>query len=192
MAPAVAGGGYGCRGCGCWLLQRLLAGAAASAAHAAGSGCGRGSFRGGWRLWLMCVRCGSHVGGGSRRSRRGRRRGTRGTGGAATTTTRRRGAPRASLPPFPRGRRWRSPGLFLSSRGEVRMDPGPGGRAGWGRRRIGGTEGTATRMSTRRRRRAVLRLLFLGEGDEGALASSSPVSLGGDVGPESISACTNN
>ena len=157
VAPAVAGGGYGCRGCGCWLLQRLLAGAAASAAHAAGSGCGRGScwllqrlpagaaastahaagsvcgrgsFRGGWRLWLMCLRCGSHVGGGSRGSRRGRRRGTRGTGGAATTTTRRRGAPRASPPPFPRGRRWRSPGLFLSSRGEVRMDPGPGGRAG--------------------------------------------------------------
>ena len=33
---------------------------------------------------------------------------------------------------------------------------------------------------------------FLREGDEGALASSSPVSLGDDVGPESISVCTNN
>ena len=56
--------------------------------------------------------------------------GTRGTGGAATTTRQRRRAPRASPPPFPRERRWRSPGLFLSSREEVRMDPGPGGRAG--------------------------------------------------------------
>ena len=56
--------------------------------------------------------------------------GTRGTGGEATRTRQRRRAPRASPPPFPRERRWRSPGLFLSSREEVRMDPGPGGRAG--------------------------------------------------------------
>ena len=35
-------------------------------------------------------------------------------------------------------------------------------------------------------------LLFLGEGDEGALASSSLVSLGDDIGSEFISVCTNN
>ena len=37
-----------------------------------------------------------------------------------------------------------------------------------------------------------LRLLFLDEADERVLASSSPVSLGGGVGPESTSAFTNN
>jgi len=42
------------------------------------------------------------------------------------------------------------------------MDPDP-------RKRAGGGEGE--------RRREVLRLLFLGEGDEGALASSSPICL---------------
>ena len=36
----------------------------------------------------------------------------------------------------------------------------------------------------------VLCLLLLGEGDEGVLVPSSPVSLGGGVGPESISACS--
>ena len=78
------------------------------------------------------------VGGGSRGSRRGRRRGTRGKGGAATTTTRRRGASRAPPPPFPW--RWRSPGLFLSSRGEGRMDPDPeGDKEGEGG--IGGNKG---------------------------------------------------
>ena len=54
------------------------------------------------------------------------------------------------------------------------MDPDP-------RKRAGGGEGE--------RRREVLRLLFLGEGDEGALASSS---LADDVGPGSMSVCTNN
>ena len=47
------------------------------------------------------------------------------------------------------------------------MDPDPGGRAGGGRGR---------RRERREGIRAVLRLLFLGEGDEGALASSSPIS----------------
>jgi len=125
------------------------------------------------------------VGGGSRGSRRGRRRGTRGMGGAATTTTRRRGAPRAPPPPFPRGRRWKSPGLFLSSRGEVRMEPGPGGRAGgeggeWGEGG-GGNRDTDDEEETPR-----------GPSSPFPRRRRPPVSLGGDVGPESISACTNN
>ena len=67
---------------------------------------------------------------------------------------------------------------LLSLRDDM-MDPDRGGsrRMGEGRREA---------------RRGLLRLLSLGEGDEGALASSSPVFLGGDVGPESISPCTNN
>ena len=66
-------------------------------------------------------------------------RGIRGTGGFAETTIRRREAPRTPPPPFPRGKRWRSPGLFLFPREEVRMDPDPveGQEGGGG---VGGNE----------------------------------------------------
>ena len=87
--------------------------------------------------------------GSSRGSRRGRRRmgGTRGT---ATRTTQRRGTPRGPSSPFPRRRRWRSPGLFLSSPRRCEDGSGSGGGSRRGRRRMGGTKGTATRTTPRR------------------------------------------
>ena len=66
--------------------------------------------------------------------------------------------------------------------GDDMIDPDPEGRVGGER---GEWEGrTKPRCGQRRgdERHAVHRLLFLGEGDEGALACSSPVSLGDDVG----------
>ena len=69
----------------------------------------------------------------------------------------------------------------------MRMDPGPGERAGGG---SGSRRERRERRRGRRKgeeRRVVLRLLFLGDGDEGALASS-PISRKCHVGSKSASA----
>merc|ERR1712051_337404 len=103
--------------------------------------------------------------------------GTMGTRGTMSTTAPRRGAPRAPPSPFRRRRRQSSPDLFLSwTPRRVKDGSGSGGRAGGG---MGSRRERGERRCGRREgeeRRAVLRLLFLGEGDEGALASSSPIS----------------
>ena len=81
---------------------------------------------------------------------------------------------------------WHLP-LLVSLEDDM-MDPDPEGGVGG----EGGEWGVRREQRSRQRRdehRAVHRLLFLGEGDEGALASSSPAD---DVGHGSILVCANN
>ena len=113
--------------------------------------------------------------GGSRGSRRGRRRGTRGTTrGTVMTTTGRRRVPCAPPPPFPWGRQWWSPGLFLSFRVEVRMDLDPEGEQE-GEGGVGENERINDADNTREKDAAWSFVSFSSERDEKALASSSPI-----------------
>ena len=68
-----------------------------------------------------------------------------GTGGTATQRT---GAPHGPLSPFPQRKRWRSPGLFLSS--PRRCEDGMGPKSRGNRIGMRGTRGMATTTMQRR------------------------------------------